>query len=152
MMPKARLGGGLAPDQLSGGAGGSAEREAGIKPKRPRHIGAQSARPPSVLVPAAAALMHRGDGGMSLGSAPSDHLYQYRPRVTPAPCRRPSHPHPHPNPHPQPHPHPNRNPEVVVSHDHDFMTTVCTDILHCWQRKLMPYQANPNPTVTLTEP
>jgi len=28
---------------------------------------------------------------------------------------------------------------VVVSHDRDFMTTVCTDILHCWQKKLMPY-------------
>ena len=29
---------------------------------------------------------------------------------------------------------------VVVSHDRDFLTTVCTDILHCWQKKLMPYQ------------
>ena len=89
-MPKARLGGGLAPDQLSGGAGGSAEREAGIKATRPWHTGARSARPPPVPVPAAAALMRRGDGGMSLDSAPSDHLYLHRPRVTPAPWRRPS--------------------------------------------------------------
>jgi len=31
---------------------------------------------------------------------------------------------------------------VVVSHDRDFLTTVCTDILHCWQRKLVHYTGN----------
>jgi ATP-binding cassette subfamily F protein 1 len=31
---------------------------------------------------------------------------------------------------------------VVVSHDRDFLTTVCTDILHCWQRKLVHYSGN----------
>ena len=31
---------------------------------------------------------------------------------------------------------------VVVSHDRDFLTTVCTDILHCWQRKLVHYNGN----------
>ena len=31
---------------------------------------------------------------------------------------------------------------VVVSHDRDFLTTVCTDILHCWQRKLVHYAGN----------
>jgi len=31
---------------------------------------------------------------------------------------------------------------VVVSHDRDFLTTVCTDILHCWQRKLQHYTGN----------
>jgi len=31
---------------------------------------------------------------------------------------------------------------VVVSHDRDFLCTVCTDILHCWQRKLVHYSGN----------
>ena len=31
---------------------------------------------------------------------------------------------------------------VVVSHDRDFLTTVCTDILHCWQKKLQPYSGS----------
>ena len=31
---------------------------------------------------------------------------------------------------------------VVVSHDRDFLTTVCTDILHCWQKKLVHYAGN----------
>ena len=31
---------------------------------------------------------------------------------------------------------------VIVSHDRDFLTTVCTDILHCWQKKLMHYSGN----------
>jgi len=28
---------------------------------------------------------------------------------------------------------------VVVSHDRDFLSTVCTDTLHCWQSKLQHY-------------
>ena len=59
-----------------------------------------------------------------------------KPNPDPNPNRVPN-PDPKPNPHPHPHPSPT---QVVVSHDRDFMTTVCTDILHCWQRKLMPYQ------------
>ena len=31
---------------------------------------------------------------------------------------------------------------VVVSHDRDFLTTVCTDILHCWQKKLVHYKGS----------
>ena len=31
---------------------------------------------------------------------------------------------------------------IVVSHDRDFLTTVCTDTLHCWQRKLVHYAGN----------
>ena len=31
---------------------------------------------------------------------------------------------------------------VVVSHDRDFLTTVCTDIFHCWQKKLVHYSGN----------
>merc|ERR1719261_1501082 len=31
---------------------------------------------------------------------------------------------------------------VVVSHDRDFLTTVCTDMLHVWQRKLVHYTGN----------
>jgi len=31
---------------------------------------------------------------------------------------------------------------VVVSHDRSFLSTVCTDILHCWRRKLVAYQGN----------
>lgn len=31
---------------------------------------------------------------------------------------------------------------VVVSHDKDFLCTVCTDMLHCWQKKLVLYSGN----------
>mmetsp|Transcript_71037 Transcript_71037/g.118054 ORF Transcript_71037/g.118054 Transcript_71037/m.118054 type:complete len:942 (+) Transcript_71037:67-2892(+) len=31
---------------------------------------------------------------------------------------------------------------VVVSHDRDFLTTVCTDMLHCWRTKLVHYPGN----------
>ena len=31
---------------------------------------------------------------------------------------------------------------VVVSHDRDFLSTVCTDILHCWRHKLVHYTGN----------
>mmetsp|Transcript_20628 Transcript_20628/g.62966 ORF Transcript_20628/g.62966 Transcript_20628/m.62966 type:complete len:912 (-) Transcript_20628:585-3320(-) len=31
---------------------------------------------------------------------------------------------------------------VVVSHDRDFLTTVCTDTLHCWQSKLQHYSGS----------
>ncbi|KCV67512.1 hypothetical protein H696_06031 [Fonticula alba] len=35
-----------------------------------------------------------------------------------------------------------RNTLVVVSHDRDFLTSVCSDILHIWQQKLFHYRGD----------